>query len=339
MKKITLHSKDMVWLFCVMASLFSLSADAALPTTINHQGYLTDSGGVPISSPPNKNITFRFYNVPSGGTALWTETQSVVIKNGLFSAELGSVTPLNHSDFNNPLYLGIEVETDGEMTPRQAFSLTGYAIKAAVAEKLEGGSYDYAGYLTASNITKKTFNLLGSCGGASATAEWNYSRRIVGTDTQVERTQIRYDGTSAACRYQINRFLATPTQYEWQRQNHYDVTGTTLTSSHTYNRVIPWFISNMTPGTPWGEATDSSTSSLYTIEKVELMGLESITVPYSAYNNCLKIHRLRSRRSSTGNTFSRISWHCPGVGEVKRMHVHTDGRFASWELTGITTSP
>ena len=111
---------------CVVLLLMFLSPTYALPpTTINYQGYLTNDTGSPLNSPPNVNITFRLYTTPSGGSMIWNETQTVEVANGLFNVELGIVTPLNlPNDFNTPLYLGIEVETDGEMVPVSSVKVT-----------------------------------------------------------------------------------------------------------------------------------------------------------------------------------------------------------------------
>ena len=53
-----------------------------------HQGLLFDTDGNPITVPTN--ITFRLYDVSTGGTALWEETQNVLPDNGVFTTELGS---------------------------------------------------------------------------------------------------------------------------------------------------------------------------------------------------------------------------------------------------------
>jgi len=114
-------------IFLMTFLLFSISS-AAVPQTINYQGYLTDSGGTPIDA--TVQITFSLYNVATGGTALWTETQSsVTVSDGIYSVILGSVTPINLS-FDEQYYLGIKVGTDGEMTPGQALTSVPYAFSS-----------------------------------------------------------------------------------------------------------------------------------------------------------------------------------------------------------------
>jgi len=115
-------------------------AQAVMPTTVNYQGYLTDSGGTPIDI--TVDIEFRLYTLETGGAPFWSETQSVPVSKGLFSVELGSVAGLTLPDhFSTPLWLGIHIvgEVD-EMAPRRALTLTGFAVKAMDADALEGMS-------------------------------------------------------------------------------------------------------------------------------------------------------------------------------------------------------
>jgi hypothetical protein len=104
-----------------------------LPLRIAFQGRLTD----PATNNPRDgafDMTFRLYSVPSGGSALYTETQlQVPVNNGVFSTQLGSVTALSPDLFTNASsYLGITVSPDAsEMTPRQRLAMAPYAFTAA----------------------------------------------------------------------------------------------------------------------------------------------------------------------------------------------------------------
>ena len=70
---------------CAGLVLLSTQLNAAIPQTISYQGYLTNSGGTPISG--TVAITFRLYNAASGGAALYTEAQPAVTVNvGAFNA-------------------------------------------------------------------------------------------------------------------------------------------------------------------------------------------------------------------------------------------------------------
>jgi cytoskeletal protein CcmA (bactofilin family) len=117
-------------------------AQAEVPRYINYQGKLTDSDDNPITD--EVDITVRIYNAVSGGTALWTETQTVTVTKGIFNMLLGSTTALTSLDFNSAYWYSVEVESDGEMTPRQRLTAVGYAINA---DKLDG--YNATDFLAA----------------------------------------------------------------------------------------------------------------------------------------------------------------------------------------------
>jgi len=109
----------------------SLAEDGALPEAVDAnvgpyipvQGRLTDASGNPLNG--DFSITFRLYNVVSGGTELCHDTNSVHIDNGLFNTEIWGNCQDQMTGVQ--LYLGIEVESDGEMSPRQPIYAVPYA--------------------------------------------------------------------------------------------------------------------------------------------------------------------------------------------------------------------
>ncbi len=107
---------------------------AAIPHVINYQGRLTDKEDNPLNG--NFLVTFRFYDIQEGGTAIWEESHILSIRNGIFSALLGSIKPLE-LNFAKDLWLGIEVATDGEMTPRIKLASSGYAFNAEAIDALD----------------------------------------------------------------------------------------------------------------------------------------------------------------------------------------------------------
>jgi len=111
-----------------LVMLLSLGASAQIPKTLNYQGVLTDGSGVAVSD-GSYNLTFAIYDVLSGGSALWTDGQSVTVNKGIFSAVLGLGTPLN-LDFGDTYYLGISVEANPELTPRILLTASAYALNS-----------------------------------------------------------------------------------------------------------------------------------------------------------------------------------------------------------------
>ena len=113
---------------------------------MNYQAKLTDANGVAVSD-GTYNIEFKLYAASSGGSALWTETRTttdrVQVTNGLFSVMLGSVTSLTSVDFNQTLYLSVNIggtaatpSWDGEMTPRKSLGTVPAAFMAQGLEAI-----------------------------------------------------------------------------------------------------------------------------------------------------------------------------------------------------------
>lgn len=86
------------------------------------------------------NLTFRIYNLEIGGVALWEETHlQVPVKKGNFEVILGSITPLDLR-FDEDYWLSIEVDSEGEIAPRERMTSVSYAYMSDDAWKL-GGRY------------------------------------------------------------------------------------------------------------------------------------------------------------------------------------------------------
>ena len=108
--------------------LMPCTGDTAIPQKINYQGYLTTAAGVPVDGPVQMH--FSIYDAATGGSALWSETQTVTVTNGVYNVNLGDVVPIN-LPFDVQYYLGVKVGTDpGEMTPRKVLTSVGYAYRA-----------------------------------------------------------------------------------------------------------------------------------------------------------------------------------------------------------------
>jgi hypothetical protein len=116
----------------------ALSAHAAVPRTMTFQGFLVNGSDQAVNR--LVEITFKLYDVASGGSALWTETHvSVPVSHGLFTVKLGSVTSLN-LPFDQQYYLGITVGGDQEITPRKPLTSAAYACRSSQTNVFKPGS-------------------------------------------------------------------------------------------------------------------------------------------------------------------------------------------------------
>jgi len=137
----------------LLAFAHSVSS-AAVPRTINYQGYLTDSSGQPVNG--SVNLSFGLFDTATGGSELWVETHpGVMVTNGDYSVVLGSVDPVGNPltlPFDVPYWLGMSVNAGPEKMPRMALASVPYALGsdyAANADTLEGApasAFAWAGH-------------------------------------------------------------------------------------------------------------------------------------------------------------------------------------------------
>ena len=123
----------------VVLFFVALASSDPIPHLINYQGVLTDDAGNPLNAP--QNLTFRIYNLESGGSSLWGETQNnVPVENGLFNVILGSVNPLDLA-FDEDYWLEIEAGLSDTLLPRVRLTSVGYAYRAQWADTSDYSSH------------------------------------------------------------------------------------------------------------------------------------------------------------------------------------------------------
>jgi len=111
----------------LLAALF-VNASGQIPKTLSYQGMLANAAGTPVPDGAY-SITFKLYEVASGGSALWNETQSVTVLKGVFSVVLGTITPLTLA-FDKAYWIGTTVGAEAELVPRIALTTSPYSFNA-----------------------------------------------------------------------------------------------------------------------------------------------------------------------------------------------------------------
>ena len=110
------------------ALLWAMPATAGVPGLMNFQGVLRDGTGDPVAD-GSYFATFRIYDVPTAGSALWADTQTVTTTDGLFQVTLGLGSTIPDTVFTGTArYIGVSVFPDGELTPRQRFTTSAYSF-------------------------------------------------------------------------------------------------------------------------------------------------------------------------------------------------------------------
>ena len=204
---------------------------ADVPRLINFQGRLTDASGKFVAD-GNYSLTFRIYTDSTGGSAKWTEAQSVAVSKGLFNVILGSNTPILDSIFNYPnTWLSIQVASDPEMTPRQRLSSLGYAYRGARADT--------------SSYSMNSDKLDGLDASAFTSTSNDYGRSGVATDL--------YEGTTTLTDKYVNEGQANSVSSSM-------ITDSTIVDADISNTA------NISPskiaGTAWTANNDGSGSGL-----------------------------------------------------------------------------
>ena len=132
-----LHRTERLLFLVLPLILLFLSACAAkLTPNLSHQGRLLDENGSPVAD-GNYDVEYKIYQAASGGTAVYTETSTVSVEDGLFTNALGLTTAIDPTIFAQPTWL--EVTINGEtLTPRQRLQGSPFAFSLVSGSTVQG---------------------------------------------------------------------------------------------------------------------------------------------------------------------------------------------------------
>ncbi len=114
----------------ILISVLIISFSIVLGQTMSIQGVIRDDTGASVHG--SYNIEFRLYTAASGGSAAWSETQTLTVTNGVYSALLGSVNSLVGLNYDVSYWLGISIDGTDELSPRTKLTMSPYAIMAGM---------------------------------------------------------------------------------------------------------------------------------------------------------------------------------------------------------------
>jgi FtsZ-binding cell division protein ZapB len=111
----------------ILLAICSMANSAFAQATLSIQGIIQKSNGAAVDD-GKYDLTFKLYSTASGGAPVHTETQSINVAGGIYSAELGSSsTPLTAA-FDQTYYLGVSVDGGAELIPRARLTSSPYAL-------------------------------------------------------------------------------------------------------------------------------------------------------------------------------------------------------------------
>jgi hypothetical protein len=123
-----------------LLTLLCVSAAFAAPTKLSQQGRLLDGDSQALTG--SHGLVFTLFDAETAGTEVWQEERAVDFEEGYYSVVLGEQVALSDLLFAAGS-VWLELSVDGEvLSPRQEIVSVPYALRAAVAEAVEGGPVD-----------------------------------------------------------------------------------------------------------------------------------------------------------------------------------------------------
>lgn len=175
----------------ILASAFTLalillpSFLLAAPNTLSYNGKLSNKDGSPLEG--SKQMKFTVCDSVTGGTCPWEEQRNVTFSKGVFSIQLGEVTPLPATLFeNNDLYLSVSLFDSGTtwetFTPRQSLTAAPFAMNAndVLKKDISPRSVSINGYGTVIDETGKWVGASGPMGATGGVKVYDATGQYLG---------------------------------------------------------------------------------------------------------------------------------------------------------------
>jgi hypothetical protein len=133
MSKTAIGLVALAMLTCLASTGLAGTDDISIPLMLNYQGKLADSSGSVVRDSVY-SVTFSLYPSASGGSPLWSETQPIQTRGGLFACLLGAVTPLAQVPADGYCFLEMQVNPNPALVPRVRIVSAAYAFLARHAD-------------------------------------------------------------------------------------------------------------------------------------------------------------------------------------------------------------
>ena len=109
--------------------LFNVPASSGtVPHVISYQGVLANPDGTPIAD-GSHHVTCSLYTDAAGTSRVWSTVMTVITSRGIFNVMLGDTDAPFGMSFNEPLWLGVQVENGVELRPLTRLAAAPYALE------------------------------------------------------------------------------------------------------------------------------------------------------------------------------------------------------------------
>jgi microcystin-dependent protein len=156
------------WVGLLLTCVVTAGA-SVVPSSFNYQGVLRGGSGELLPA-GTRNVEFRLYSQPTGGSALWGRGYAVMLdSNGLFNVTLTDGSGSQVSDpsaagatipqviaAHSMLYLGVLVVGNTEIAPRQQLLSVPYALMAGDVKQSSGDVHVNGTLYTMNGVTAGT---------------------------------------------------------------------------------------------------------------------------------------------------------------------------------------
>ncbi len=168
---VKLNLRPSIVFLALLIALAATGALAGVPLVTSYQGRLLDASDQPVNG--TFNMVFQIYDVPTGGTPLWTEDKvGVQVTDGLFTVALGSSVPLSADLLAGSggggggavRYLQIQIAGQPPISPRTRLAAAPYAVASGSVSgdiqtspgRVVAGDLDGDGFLDISSSTDQS---------------------------------------------------------------------------------------------------------------------------------------------------------------------------------------
>ena len=133
MANTSISNKTVLFLGLLLSITFSAVAQQS--KKISLQGFLKDANGKAVAD-GQQSVTFKLYTVESGGTAAWTEDQTINVFGGVYSTYLGKSVNLDNLNWGaSNYYVGVTIQ-GVELSPRTELTFAPYSLGSPKSQEV-----------------------------------------------------------------------------------------------------------------------------------------------------------------------------------------------------------